>query len=77
MAVGLLMVRRRSFLLIEPPLRPVSGVDDVDEVNAARPSVLYAVAGPSALAFVAPFELSYGGYGGRPEFDLHFEWALL
>jgi len=45
MAVGLLMVRRRSFLLIDP-LRPVSGVDDVDEVNAARPSVLYAVAGP-------------------------------
>ena len=35
------MVRRRSFLLIDP-LRPVSGVDDVDEVNAARPSVLYA-----------------------------------
>ena len=39
------MVRRRSFLLIDPP-RSVSGVDDVDEVNAARPSVLNAVADP-------------------------------
>ena len=56
MAVGLLMVRRRSFLLIDP-LRPVSGVDDVDEVNAARPSVLYAVAGPWGSS-VAPFELA-------------------
>ena len=55
MAVGLLMVRRRSFLLIEP-LRPVSGVDDVDEVNAARPSVLYAAMGPWGSS-VASFEL--------------------